>query len=235
VSSAFLRVAGVTQRYGGHGGVHDLSLDVSGGESVVVVGPSGSGKTTLLRLIAGLEQPEHGEIWLDGRRVAAPGRNTVAAHERRIGFVFQDLALWPHLTVRGNLEFVLGSETMPRSQRAGRIIDILRLCRIEPLLGDRYPHQLSGGEQQRVALARALVGSPQLLLLDEPFSNLDRELRVALRGELAVLQRHLRVTTIYVTHDAEDAATLADRTVTMRCGTIELTRPRNTRVQNPLV
>src|SRR2546426_473234 len=127
------------------------------GESVVVVGPSGSGKTTLLRLIAGLEQPDRGEIWLDGRRVAAPARNTVAAHERRVGFVFQDLALWPHLSVRGNLEFVVASAAMPRPQRPGRINDTLRLCHIDLLLAGRYPHQLSGGEQQRVALARALV------------------------------------------------------------------------------
>ena len=218
MSLPFLRVTSVTKLYSGHGGVHDLSLDVADGESVVVVGPSGSGKTTLLRLIAGLEQPDRGEIWLEGRRVAEPGRNTVAAHERRVGFVFQDLALWPHLSVRGNLEFVVASAAISKPQRAERIKDTLRLCHIEPVLADRYPHQLSGGEQQRVALARALVGSPRLLLLDEPFSSLDRELRVTLRSELATLQRQLRVTTVYVTHDAEDAAALADRTVTMRDG-----------------
>ena len=216
MSLPFLRVTSVTKLYAGHGGVHDVSLDVGDGESVVVVGPSGSGKTTLLRLVAGLEQPDRGEIWLDGRQVAAPGRNIVAAHERRVGFVFQDLALWPHLSVRGNLEFVVASAAVSKPQRAERINGTLRLCQIEPVLADRYPHQLSGGEQQRVALARALVGSPRLLLLDEPFSSLDRELRVILRRELATLQRHLRITTIYVTHDAEDAAALADRTLTIR-------------------
>ena len=220
----FLRLNSVTKRHRGQGGIDGVSLEVSPGESVVVIGPSGSGKTTLLRLIAGLERPDQGEIWLDGIRVAEPGRNRVPAYERRVGFVFQDLALWPHLTVRGNLEFVVGSSVGARREQAARIDDVLRLCRIAPLFADRYPHQLSGGEQQRVALARALVGSPHLLLLDEPFSSLDRELRVALRGELASLQRQLQLPTIYVTHDEEDAATLADRTITIRNGRIESER-----------
>jgi ABC-type Fe3+/spermidine/putrescine transport system ATPase subunit len=227
VTTSFLRMTDVTKRFAGHGGVHGLSLDIGSGESVVVLGPSGSGKTTLLRLIAGLEQPERGEIWLDGRQVAASGRNSVAAHERRIGLVFQDLALWPHLTVHGNLEFVVASGPVPRAQRAARINDTLRLCRVEPFLHDRFPHQLSGGEQQRVALARALVGSPRLLLLDEPFSSLDRELRVALRGELADLQRQLDLTTLYVTHDAEDASVLGERIIVIRSGRIDSIRSRS--------
>jgi iron(III) transport system ATP-binding protein len=221
---AFLRLIGITRRYDRERGVADVSLDVAEGESVVILGPSGSGKTTLLRLVAGLERPDAGEIWLDGRQVAGPGRNTVAAYERRVGFVFQDLALWPHLTVRGNLEFVAESSAVPKVQRAERIDDILRLCRVEPVFARRYPHQLSGGEQQRVALARALVGAPRLLLLDEPFSSLDPELRADLRTELDSLRRQLRLTTIYVTHDAEDAAILADRTVTMRKGRVEAGR-----------
>jgi iron(III) transport system ATP-binding protein len=224
VSVPFVRVTHVTRRYGAHGGIEDVSLDIAAGESVVVVGPSGSGKTTLLRLIAGLELPDRGEIWLDDRQVARAGRNTMPAHERRIGFVFQDLALWPHLTVRGNLEFVVAS-AVPHAQRAGRIAETLRLCHVDPPLGERYPHQLSGGEQQRVALARALVGSPRLLLLDEPFSSLDRKLRLELREELATVHRELQVTTIYVTHDAEDAEALADRTVTLRRGRIESAAP----------
>ena len=199
-----------------------MSLDVAEGENVVIIGPSGSGKSTLLRLVAGLERPDAGEIWLDGREVARAGRNTIAAHERRVGFVFQDLALWPHLTVRGSLEFVAESSTVPRAQRAQRIDEVLRLCRVEPAFFLRYPHQLSGGEQQRVALARALVGGPRLLLLDEPFSSLDPDLRAVLRTELASLGRQLRLTTIYVTHDAEDAAILADRTIAMRGGRVEL-------------
>lgn len=213
MTSPFLRLASVTKRYGGGGGIADLSLDISASESIVVLGPSGSGKTTLLRLIAGLERPDRGEIWLDGRKVAEPGRNIVAANGRRIGFVFQDLALWPHLTVRGNLEFVADSTGIERATRARAVNDVLRLCRIEPTFLDRYPHQLSGGEQQRVALARALVGSPRLLLLDEPFASLDPDLREILRGELASVQRQLQVAAIYVTHDPHDAKTLAVRTV----------------------
>jgi ABC-type Fe3+/spermidine/putrescine transport system ATPase subunit len=215
VTSPFLRLAGVTRRYGTHGGIEDVSLDVSAGESLVVLGPSGSGKTTLLRLIAGLERPDRGEIWLGGQKVAEPGRNNVPANERKVGFVFQDLALWPHLSVSGNLEFVADSSGVARVQRTPRVTDILRLCRVPPMLADRYPHQLSGGEQQRVALARALVGSPRLLLLDEPFSNLDRDLRIQLRRELASLRQQLRLTAIYVTHDPDDAETLADRTITI--------------------
>jgi ABC-type Fe3+/spermidine/putrescine transport system ATPase subunit len=211
----------VTKRYGGHGGIEDVSLEVSMGESVVVVGPSGSGKTTLLRLVAGLERPDAGEIWLDGRKVAEPRRNTVPANERKVGFVFQDLALWPHLSAFANVEFAANSAGQPGTERTSRINEILRLCRVEPLLADRYPHQLSGGEQQRVALARALVGSPQLLLLDEPFSSLDRDLRVMLRTELASLRRQLQLTAIYVTHDPEDAETLADRTITIRSARVD--------------
>ncbi len=221
MTSPFLRLAAVTKRYGGHGGIEDVSLEISAGESVVVVGPSGSGKTTLLRLVAGLERPDAGEIWLDGRRVAEPGRNTVPANDRKVGFVFQDLALWPHLSAFANVEFAAHSAGHSGTERTSRINEILRLCRVEPLLADRYPHQLSGGEQQRVALARALVGSPQLLLLDEPFSSLDRELRVKLRSELASLRRQLQLTAIYVTHDSEDAETLADRTITLRSARVD--------------
>jgi iron(III) transport system ATP-binding protein len=220
VTLPFLRLTGITRRYDGHGGVADVALDVEEGESVVIIGPSGSGKTTLLRLVAGLERPDAGAIWLDGREVARPGRNIVAAHERRVGFVFQDLALWPHLTVRGNLEFVAESSAVAKVQRADRIDEVLRLCRVEPVFARRYPHELSGGEQQRVALARALVGAPRLLLLDEPFSSLDPELRADLRTELASLRRQLRLTTICVTHDADDAAILADRTIAMRTGRV---------------
>ena len=221
MTASFLRLTGVTKGYDGRGGVVGVSLEVAAGESVVIVGPSGSGKTTLLRLVAGLERPDAGEIWLEGRIVSGPKRNLVAPHERGLGFVFQDLALWPHLTVRRNLEFVVGSAGVPKVRRNERIEEALRLCRIDAHLADRYPHQLSGGEQQRVALARALVGAPRLLLLDEPLSSLDPDLRDSLRGELASLRRQLHLTMIYVTHDAEDAAILADRTVVMRKGRID--------------
>jgi ABC-type Fe3+/spermidine/putrescine transport system ATPase subunit len=217
----FLRLNDVTKRHDGGGGIEGVSLDVKAGESIVVIGPSGSGKTTLLRLIAGLETPERGSILLDGQCVAERGRNVLPPHERHVGFVFQDLALWPHLTVRENLEFVMNSVRLPKPQHASRVLETLALCRVDSRLVNRYPHQLSGGEQQRVALARALVGLPRLLLLDEPFSSLDPELREALRAELGALQRRLHVPTIYVTHDREDAQALADRAITMRAGRLE--------------
>ena len=217
-----LRLTGVAKRFGSHGGVDDVSLEVDEGESLVVFGPSGSGKTTLLRLIAGLEVPDRGEVWLDGRQVASGRRNIVPPHARRIGFVFQDLALWPHLTARQNLEFVA---TGPRRERADRVEEALSLCRVETALAGRFPHQLSGGEQQRVALARALVGAPRLLLLDEPLSSLDPELRIALRAELQELQRRLALTTISVSHDADDARVLRRRTITVRDGRIDTVTP----------
>jgi iron(III) transport system ATP-binding protein len=219
VNSSLLSLANVTKRFASHQAVDNVSLEVVAGDAIVILGPSGCGKTTLLRLIAGLEVPDSGEIRLAGAQVAAAGRNLMPAHQRGIGFVFQDLALWPHLTVQRNLNFVLESMKMPRAERTVRALDALRLVRIDQL-ASRYPHQLSGGEQQRVALARAIVGQPRVLLLDEPFSSLDPELRDALRSELARLQRALQVTTVYVTHDQGDAAILADRVIEMRAGRI---------------
>lgn len=214
-----IAVRNATKRFGSHQALNGVTLEVLPGESVVILGPSGCGKTTLLRLMAGLDAPDDGEIWLGDIRVAGPGTSLRPSYERQIGFVFQDLALWPHLTVDGNLRFVLDALQSPKAERSRRIEDALKLVRIEGF-GGRYPHQLSGGEQQRVALARAIVGRPRLLLLDEPLSSLDDELRVAMRIELARLQRTLAVTTVYVTHDREDAAVLADRVIEMRAGRI---------------
>ena len=219
MTGAAVALRNVTKRFASHQALDGVTLDVAPHESVVIVGPSGCGKTTLLRLIAGLEVPDSGDIWLGDVQVAAPGRSLVLPYRRRIGFVFQDLALWPHLTVAGNLQFVLDALKVPRTERVRRVDDALKLVRIDGFAG-RYPHELSGGEQQRVALARALVGSPRLLLLDEPLSSLDAELRAAMRAELARLQRTLALTTVYVTHDREDAAVLADRVVEMRTGRI---------------
>ncbi len=223
-----LSIRNVSKRLGDHQAVDGISLDVMSGEAVAVLGPSGCGKTTLLRLIAGLEIPDTGEIWLNGTQAASANRNLLASNERRIGLVFQDLALWPHLTVARQLDFVLGSRKFGRAERSTRIRDALTLVRVDSL-ASRYPHELSGGEQQRVALARALVGSPPLLLMDEPFSSLDRELRVGVRRELVALQQRLGITMVYVTHDSEDAAALAERTIVMRAGTIE--REFSTRTQ----
>ena len=219
MSTAHLAIINVSKRFGSHQALNDVSLDVTAGEAVGILGPSGCGKTTLLRLIAGLDIPDTGEIRLAGAQVSGPRRALVPPHERSIGFVFQDLALWPHLTVQKNLDFVLESGKTPRADRRGRAHDVLTLVHLEQL-SSRYPHELSGGEQQRVALARALVGQPRVLLFDEPLSSLDAELRATLRAELAKIQRALRVTTVYVTHDQADVAVLADRVVEMRAGRI---------------
>jgi ABC-type Fe3+/spermidine/putrescine transport system ATPase subunit len=219
MNSAFLQLVEVTKRHGDQEVVNRVSLDVAEGEILALLGASGCGKTTTLRLIAGLETPDEGEIWIEGARVASAGRNLVPPRARGIGFVFQDLALWPHLSVASSLDFVLASGGFPKRERAKRIIEVLRLVRIEPLAG-RYPQQLSGGEQQRAALARALVGQPRLLLLDEPMSNLDDDLKAELLIELASLQRSLGVTTMYVTHGRSEAATLAQRIVFMREGCV---------------
>jgi iron(III) transport system ATP-binding protein len=219
VTAPAISVRNVTKRFASHQALDAVTLEIALKESVVILGSSGCGKTTLLRLIAGLEVPDSGEIWLGDVQVAGPGRSLLPPYRRQIGFVFQDLALWPHLTVAGNLEFVLDALTVPRAERSRRIDDALKLVRIDGF-ATRYPHELSGGEQQRVALARALIGTPRLLLLDEPLSSLDAELRAAMRNELARIQRTLDVTAIYVTHDREDAAVLADRVIEMRAGRI---------------
>ncbi len=214
-----ITVTTVTKRFGSHLALDRLSLEVRAGEAAVILGPSGCGKTTLLRVIAGLEVPDSGDVSLNGTKVSGPRRAIVPPHQRRLGFVFQDLALWPHLTVRQNLDFVLGSMALSRAEQSRRAQDALALVRIEQLAG-RFPHHLSGGEQQRVALARAIVREPRVLLLDEPLASLDLELRAQLRSELARLQRALSLTTVYVTHDREDAAVLADCVVEMRAGRI---------------
>jgi iron(III) transport system ATP-binding protein len=183
--------------------IQALSLDVAKGSIVGILGPSGCGKTTLLRLIAGLEAPDSGEIYLGDRLASSAGGVHISPARRNIGFVFQDLALWPHMTIRGNLDFVLQSRRWPTDSRNSRVDDMLATVGLKDR-GDEYPSHLSGGEQQRVALARALVDNPELLLLDEPLSSLDVDRRVALRHELASIPRTLGVTMIYVTHELAD-------------------------------
>lgn len=220
MGDSFIRFVEVTKRLGNRIVVDRVSLDGAEGEVVALLGPSGCGKTTTLRLIAGLEAPDEGAIWIAGERVADEGHNLLPPRARGIGFVFQDLALWPHLTVEGNLDFVLASARMKRLERQERIDEVLRLVHALPF-AKRYPAQLSGGEQQRAAIARAIVGRPQLLLLDEPMSSLDSDLKAALSHELATLQKALNITTVYVTHDREEAAALAHRVVTMNGGRVE--------------
>lgn len=232
MSAAAITLTDVTKRFGSHVALDSVSLDVLPGTAAVVLGPSGCGKTTMLRVIAGLEVPDSGQVVLDGTTVSAAGRAHVPPHQRNLGFVFQDLALWPHLTVRQNLDFVLGSMTLSRPEQDRRAHDALALVRVEGL-ARRFPHQLSGGEQQRVALARAIVREPRVLLLDEPLSSLDPELRAELRSELARLQRALSLTTVYVTHDREDAAALADCVIEMRAGRIQAVHRNHSRGHDP--
>ena len=230
MNGPFLKLTELTKRFGDRTVIDRASLEVADGEIVALLGPSGCGKTTLLRLIAGLETPEDGELWIAGMQVASGDRNLVPARNRGIGFVFQDLALWPHMTVAGNLGFVLASARVAKSERSKLIAEILRLTRIEDHAND-FPAKLSGGEQQRVALARALVGRPHLLLLDEPLSSLDADLKAELLEELERLQRALAITTVYVTHDRAEASVLAHRVVLMAKGRVEAANSLNAKTQ----
>jgi iron(III) transport system ATP-binding protein len=194
--------------------VADAQLCVERGELVALLGPSGCGKTTLLRLIAGFEQPDTGEIRLGDRLVAGP-RTWVTPEHRRVGLVFQDYALFPHLTVAENIGFGI-----PRRGRTERVAELLSIARLEGV-ERRYPHELSGGQQQRVAVARALAPEPDVVLLDEPWSNIDALLRGSMRDELSQILRAAGATVLLVTHDREEAFSLADRVALMSNGTIE--------------
>jgi ABC-type sulfate/molybdate transport systems ATPase subunit len=207
-----VRLVDVKKARGGQLVLNGLSLDVMEREFVALLGRSGSGKTTILRLIAGLDMFDAGEIWLRGQLAAKNGRNIIPPRSRKIGFVFQDLALWPHMTIAQSLAFVLASSDIPSADRPKRISEVLAAARI-PNLGDRYPHQLSGGEQQRAAVARAVAPQPRLLLLDEPMSSLDIDLKSELAAELGALHRTFGLTTIYVTHDVSEISGLAHRTI----------------------
>ncbi|MBN2048987.1 MAG: ABC transporter ATP-binding protein [Spirochaetales bacterium] len=193
----------------------DLDLEVRQGEFLVLLGPSGCGKTTSLRLLAGFINPDSGTLRMNGRRI-----DTLPVHQRRIGLVFQDYALFPHLNVRENIAFGLKMLRWDHQEIKTRVEELLRLVSLEGYEG-RKVTRLSGGEQQRVALARALAPKPELLLLDEPLSALDARLRTSLRAEIKRIQRELAVTTIYVTHDQEEALVLGDRIAVMRKGRIE--------------
>ena len=206
----------VTQRFGAVTALSDVSLFVKPGEIVALLGQSGCGKTTLLRLAAGVERPSAGRVLLEGRDVSAPDRFVEPEH-RGVGFVFQDYALFPHLSVRDNVCFGLRGQA-PAAAETTALRALARVGLAE--LADSYPHMLSGGEQQRVALARAIAPRPGVLLMDEPFSNLDRRLRDVVRDETAALLEETGATSIIVTHDPEDAMRIADRIVLMRAGRI---------------
>jgi iron(III) transport system ATP-binding protein len=210
---SMIRLEGVAKRFGAVTAVDGTSLCVDRGEVVALLGPSGCGKTTLLRLIAGFERPDAGSVTVAGRPVA--GRDVwVAPEARRVGMVFQDYALFPHLTVGANVGFGL-----PRRERAARVPELLAIVGLTGL-EKRYPHELSGGQQQRVALARALAPAPELVLLDEPWSNVDSIQRETLRAEVTEIIRPLGVTVVLVTHDREEAFSLADRIALMREGRV---------------
>jgi multiple sugar transport system ATP-binding protein len=193
----------------------DFTLNVADGELITVLGPSGCGKSTLLRITAGLETLSHGAICVDGRRI-----DDLPPHQRDVAMVFQNYALYPHMTVRGNIEFPLRMRGVARTERRRQAEEVAALLELQALL-ERRPAQLSGGQRQRVALARALVRQPALFLLDEPLSNLDARLRMGVRQYIRAVQRRLRVTTLYVTHDQTEAMTLGDRVVVMNQGRIQ--------------
>jgi spermidine/putrescine ABC transporter ATP-binding subunit len=219
--TTLLEVRGVAKRFGQNDVLKSLSLQIAAGEFLTLLGESGSGKTTLLRLIAGFEQPSAGEIWMDGQRL-----DTVPAHKRRVNTVFQHYALFPHLSVRENVAYGLRVKNSPRSEIGGRVHEALCMVKMTEF-ADVRPSRLSGGQQQRVALARALVNRPQLLLLDEPLSALDANLRKQMQGELKALQRAVGITFLFVTHDQEEAMALSDRIALLRNGALEqVTSPR---------
>ncbi len=218
---AEVTLTGVTKRYGDAVAVRGVDLAVADGEFVTLLGPSGCGKTTTLHMVAGLIPPTSGVIAIGGRVVAdaASGR-FVPPNKRNLGMVFQSYALWPHMTLAENVGYPLKLRRVPPKERAGRVRDVLGLVALDGLAG-RYPHELSGGQQQRGALARALVGEPDILLLDEPLSNLDAKLREELRAEIRRVQQSVGTTVLFVTHDQDEAMALSDRVAVMRAGAIE--------------
>ena len=220
-SQAHVVINGIKREFADNTGLHATDLVINSGEFISILGPSGCGKSTLLRCIAGLETPDAGSISFSGTEVFGPHTN-VPVNKRNLSMVFQDLALWPHMTVEKNIEFPLttAGNKLSASQRAERVRTCMDMVGITPKAQAR-PNQLSGGQQQRVAIARALVSNPQLLLMDEPLSALDAALRVQIRAELTALAHDLALTVIYVTHDQSEALAMSDRVVVMKDGVIE--------------
>ena len=212
---AFLSLQNVQKKFGSTSAVEDFNLEVEKGEFVTFLGPSGCGKTTTLRMVAGFETQTSGTISLDGEEISNRPPN-----QRNMGMVFQSYALFPNMTIADNIGFGMMVARKPKSEITPRVEEMLQLIHL-PKLGNRYPYQLSGGQQQRVALARALAVKPQVLLLDEPLSALDAKIRLELRTEIRSIQRKLGITTIYVTHDQEEALSISDRVVVMKDGHIE--------------
>ena len=216
---AGVRLVDVEKRWGSVIGVARQNLDIADGEFLVLLGPSGCGKTTTMRMIAGLDYPTEGEIYIGDRRVTDD-----RPKDRDVAMVFQNYGLYPHMTVAGNIGYPLKVRGVARSERHTMVQAAARKVELEPLL-DRRPRELSGGQRQRVALARAIVRRPQLFLMDEPLSNLDAKLRVSMRAEIKHLQHELGITTVYVTHDQIEAMTMAHRVAVMRAGVIQQLAP----------
>jgi ABC-type sugar transport system ATPase subunit len=212
---ARVELSGVTKRYGGVEAVAGVDLAIADGEFLTLLGPSGCGKSTTLNLLAGLEDATAGDILFDGRRV-----NGLGPFQRDVAMVFQQYALYPHMTVAENIGFTLRLQKQPKSDIRRRVGEVAGLLELTPYL-DRLPRELSGGQQQRVALGRAVIREPRVFLFDEPFSNLDASLRLRMREEVKVLHQRLGVTSIFVTHDQEEAMSLSDRIAVMRAGRIE--------------
>ena len=222
-----ITVQGLTKRFGPLEVVSNVGFSIEEGEMFTLLGPSGCGKTTLLRLIAGFYAPDEGEVQFDGRVI-----NDLPPHERGIGMVFQNYALWPHMTVYENAAYGLKLRKVAPAEIGERIRSVLEKVKLGEM-GDRYPGQLSGGQQQRVALARALVLNPKMLLLDEPLSNLDAKIRIQVRAEIRKLQKELGITTVYVTHDQEEALTLSDRIAVFNKGKVLQIGPPKSLYERP--
>ncbi|MHA6760405.1 ABC transporter ATP-binding protein [Streptacidiphilus sp. PAMC 29251] len=214
-SSATVEFRGLRRSYGATTALDGLDLTVQPGELLALLGPSGCGKTTALRMVAGFERPDSGAVLVDGADITG-----IPAHRRDAGMVFQSYSLFPHLNARDNVAFGLRMRKTPTAERRRRADELLELVGL-PQYGDRYPHQLSGGQQQRIALARALALRPRVLLLDEPLSALDAKVRLNLREEIGRLQKELGITTLFVTHDQEEALSMADRVAVMHAGRLE--------------
>jgi len=214
-----IELQNITKKYNQTTAVKTVSLKIAKGDRVVIVGPSGSGKTTLLRLIAGLEIPDTGELFINGNLASRSGKIITPPHRRKLGMIFQDLALWPHLSVQQNLEFGLKALKVKKAARQDKIADILNLMTLNGYQ-TRYPNSLSEGEKQRVAIARTIITEPQIMLMDEPLSSLDTVLKNELLEMIIKLVRKLKILLIYVTHDREEALAYDARIVVMFQGSI---------------
>ncbi len=215
-----IRIENLTKKWGQIVGIENLNLEIDRGDFITLLGPSGCGKTTTLRSIAGLEEPTAGRIWLDKTCVFSKADEVVVAPAKRdLGLIFQSYALWPHMTVFNNIAFGLKIKKLPKREIARQVNQILKDVRLDGY-AERYPQELSGGQQQRVAIARMLINRPSIFLMDEPLSNLDARLRLEMRSELKELHRNSQATTVYVTHDQEEAMTISSRICVMNEGEI---------------